>query len=75
MYGDDTVDFFTKGENLPEGMRQTQELAKTYGLSMEEATRIKQMEPEDQVMEIKKLEVLKSRTQNAEGGLNYLTGF
>jgi len=33
------------------------------------------MEPEDQVMEIKKLEVLKSRTQNAEGGLNYLMGF
>jgi hypothetical protein len=26
-------------------------------------------------MEIKKLEVLKSRTQNAEGGLNYLMGF
>ena len=61
VYGDDTVDFFTKGENLPEGMRQTQELAKTYGLSMEEATRIKQMEPEDQVMEIKKLQVLKGK--------------
>jgi hypothetical protein len=41
---------------------------------MEEAMRIKQMEPEDQVMEIKKLEVLKSRTQNANGGLNYLMG-
>jgi hypothetical protein len=75
VYGDDTVDFFTKGENLPEGMRQTQELANTYGISMEEATRIKQMEPTDQVMEIKKLEVLKSRTQNANGGLNYLMGF
>jgi hypothetical protein len=25
-------------------------------------------------MEIKKLEVLKSRTQNANGGLNYLMG-
>ena len=75
VYGDDTVDFFTKGENLPEGMKQTQELSNTYGISMEEAMRIKQMEPEDQVMEIKKLEVLKSRTQNAEGGLNYLMGF
>ena len=63
VYGDDTVDFFTKGENLPEGMRQTQELADTYGISMQEASRIKQMEPEDQVMEIKKLEVLKSRPQ------------
>jgi hypothetical protein len=74
VYGDDTVDFFTKGENLPEGMRQTQELANTYGISMEEATKIKQMEPTDQVTEIKKLEVLKSRTQNANGGLNYLMG-
>jgi hypothetical protein len=63
VYGDDTVDFFTKGEDLPRGMQQTQELAKNYGLSMEEATRIKQMEPEDQVMEIKKLQVLKDRTQ------------
>ena len=69
VYGDDTVDFFTKGEDLPRGMQQTQELADTYGLSMEEATRIKQMEPEDQVMEIKKLQVLKNRTQNANGGI------
>jgi len=75
VYGDDTVDFFTKGENLPEGMKQTEDLINNYGISMEEARRIKQMEPEDQVMEIKKLQVLKSRTQNAEGGLNYLMGF
>jgi hypothetical protein len=75
VYGDDTVDMFSKGENLPEGMKQTQELANTYGISMEDATRIKQMEPTDQVMEIKKLEVLKSRNQNADGGLNYLMGF
>jgi hypothetical protein len=75
VYGDDTVDFFTKGENLPEGMKQTEDLINTYGISMEEARRIKQMEPVDQVMEIKKLQVLKSRNQNAEGGLNYLMGF
>jgi hypothetical protein len=61
VYGDDTVDFFTKGENLPEGMKQTQDLANTYGIDMKEAMRIKQMEPEDQVMEIKKLEVLKNK--------------
>jgi len=75
VYGDDTVDFFTKGENLPEGMKQTEELADTYGISMQEAMRIKQMEPTDQVMEIKKLQILKSRNLNAEGGLNYLMGF
>jgi hypothetical protein len=55
-------------------MKQTVDLADTYGISMQEARRIKQMEPTDQVMEIKKLEVLKSRTQNANGGLNYLMG-
>ncbi len=82
VYGDDTVDFFTKGENLPEGMKQTIDLADTYGISMQEARRIKQMEPTDQVMEIKKLEILKKRTENAKGGrigfakggLGYLMG-
>jgi len=77
VYSDDTVDFFTKGENLPEGMKQTEDLINTYGISMEEARRIKQMEPEDQVMEIKKLQINKERTQNAKGGsagLNYLMG-
>jgi hypothetical protein len=63
VYGDDTVDFFTKGENLPEGMKQTQDLVNTYGISMEEARRIKQMEPSDQVMEIKKLQISKSKPQ------------
>ena len=74
VYGDDTVDFYTKGENLPRAMQQTRELAETYGLSMEEAIRIKQMDPTDQVMEIKKLQIMKDRTQNANGGLNYLMG-
>ena len=44
-------------------MKQTVDLADTYGISMQEARRIKQMEPTDQVMEIKKLEVLKNKTQ------------
>jgi hypothetical protein len=69
VYGDDTVDFFSQGEDLPRAMQQTQELSNTYGISMEEATRIKQMEPTDQVMEIKKLEILKKRTEQAEGGI------
>jgi hypothetical protein len=61
VYGDDTVDFFSQGEDLPKAMQQTQELVDTYGISMQEASRIKQMEPTDQVMEIKKLEVLKKK--------------
>jgi hypothetical protein len=69
VYGDDTVDFFSQGEDLPKAMQQTQELVDTYGISMQEASRIKQMEPTDQVMEIKKLEVLKKRTEQSEGGI------
>lgn len=75
VYGDDTADFFTKGENLPEGMKQTEDLINTYGISMEEARRIKQNGTHRSSMEIKKLQVLKTRNQNAEGGLNYLMGF
>jgi hypothetical protein len=69
VYGDDTVDFFSQGEDLPKAMQQTQELVDTYGISMQEASKIKQMEPTDQVMEIKKLEILKKRTEQAEGGI------
>jgi hypothetical protein len=38
-------------------------------LSREDALRIMKMEPEDQVLEITRLEVLNRRTKNAHGGL------
>ncbi|MEL0244057.1 MAG: hypothetical protein VW955_06445, partial [Gammaproteobacteria bacterium] len=58
------------------GMGSTKQLADELGISMEEAIKIKQMEPEDQVLEINRRRRLldKSRTQNAEGGLNYIMG-
>jgi hypothetical protein len=34
-------------------MKQTQELANTYGISMEEASRIKQMEPKIKLWKLK----------------------
>ena len=73
-YEDGSVDFFTKGSK--KGMDSTKQLADELGIPMEEAIKIKQMEPEDQVLEINRRRRLldKSRTQNAEGGLNYLMG-
>ena len=73
-YGDGSVDFFTKGSK--KGMDSTKQLSDELGISMEEAIKIKQMEPEDQVLEIERQRRLldKSRTKNAEGGLNYLMG-
>jgi len=72
VYGDDTVDFFTKGG--PGSMTQVQELMDKHKIPYDKALRIKQMEPEDQVLEIKKLERLKSRKEEGEKGLDYLTG-
>ena len=57
-------------------MGSTKELSDELGISMEEAIKIKQMEPEDQVLEIQRRRRLldKSRTKQAEGGLSYLMG-
>ena len=73
-YEDGSLDFFTKGSK--KGMDSTKQLSDELGISMEEAIKIKQMEPEDQVLEINRRRRLldKSRTKNAEGGLNYLMG-
>jgi len=73
-YEDGSVDFFTKGSK--KGMDSTKQLSDELGISMEEAIKIKQMEPEDQVLEIERQRRLldKSRTKSAEGGLNYLMG-
>ena len=81
VYDDDTVDFFTKGtkyrqrgEQSP--MARSKALADELGISFEEAIKIGQMEPEEQVLELTRLRRLKdkNRTLNAGGGLNYLMG-
>jgi hypothetical protein len=81
VYDDDTVDFFTKGtkyrqrgEQSP--MARSKALADELGISFEEAVKIGQMEPEEQVLELTRLRRLKdkNRTLNAGGGLNYLMG-
>jgi len=57
-------------------MDSTKQLSDELGISMKEAIKIKQMEPEDQVLEIQRRRRLldKSRTKQAEGGLSYLMG-
>ena len=49
-YSDGTLDFYTKGNQG--GMESVQSLIDELGISQEEAIRIKQLEPEDQILEL-----------------------
>jgi hypothetical protein len=77
-YPDGTLDFYTKGTDLKSGMESVQSLIDELGISQEEAMRIKQLEPEDQILELTKLRTLKKRKDTpdddpdfdmAEGGI------
>jgi len=65
-YPDGTLDFYTKGNQG--GMESVQALIDELGISQEEAIRIKQLEPEDQILEITKLRTLKNKPEKAKGG-------
>ena len=67
-YPDGTLDFYTKGTDLKSGMESVQSLIDELGISQEEALRIKQLEPEDQILEITKLRTLKNKPKKAKGG-------
>jgi len=73
-YDDGTFDFYTQGKKG--GMESAEKLADELGISMEEAVKIKLMEPEDQILEIemRKRIMDQNRKKNAKGGLNYLMG-
>ena len=66
-YSDGTLDFYTKGNQG--GMESVQSLIDELGISQDEAIRIKQLEPEDQILEITKLRTLKNKPEKAQGGL------
>jgi hypothetical protein len=70
-YPDGTLDFYTKGGQggLTTGMDSVQSLMDELGISQEEALRIKQLEPEDQILEITKLRTLKDKPKKAQGGI------
>ena len=67
-YNDGTFDFYTQGSK--KGMGSVKALADEFGISIEEAMKIKTMEPEDQILEIERRRALNKRKLNAEGGLN-----
>lgn len=66
-YPDGTLDFYTKGNQG--GMESVQSLIDELGISQDEALRIKQLEPEDQILEITRLRTLKNKPEKAQGGL------
>jgi len=76
VYDDDTVDFFTKGTKYRQAGEQSpidaaQSLADELNISLEEAQRIRQMEPDDQVLEITRLRTLldRDKPKKAQGGI------
>ena len=66
-YSDGTLDFYTKGNQG--GMESVQSLIDELGISQEEAIRIKQLEPEDQILELTRIRTLKDKPKKAQGGL------
>ena len=70
VHSDDSVDFFTQSEFGPHNIEKTLEFQKKHNLSRDQANKILRMEPEDRVLEMKRLETLadRSRTKQASGG-------
>ena len=71
VHSDDSVDFFTQSKFGPHNIEKTLEFQKKHNLSRDQANKILQMEPEDRVLEMKRLETIadKSRTKQAAGGI------
>jgi hypothetical protein len=66
VYGDDTLDFFTQ-KSGPGNIDRIKKIMSKYNISKDKALKIMKMEPNDQVMEFKMLEIA-NRKLNAEGG-------
>ncbi len=71
VHSDDSVDFFRQTEFGPHNIEKTLEFQKKHNLSRDQANTILRMEPEDRVLEMKRLETLadRSRTKQASGGI------
>jgi len=75
VYGDDTVDFWTQSDFGPHNIATSAKFQKKHPyLTKDQAIKIQNMEPEDQIFEMKRLEVLRKRTANATGGRVSLSG-
>ena len=70
VHSDDTVDFWRQSDFGPHNIKTTDKFMKKHPhLSRDEAVRIQNMEPEDQILEMKRLETIRKRTTNASGGI------
>ena len=71
VHSDDSVDFFRQTEFGPHNIEKTLEFQKKHNLSRDQANTILKMEPEDRVLEMKRLETIadRSRTKHASGGI------
>ena len=71
VHSDDSVDFFTQSEFGPHNIEKTLEFQKKHNLSRDQANKILGMEPEDRVLEMKRLETIQDRykTRHASGGI------
>jgi len=75
VHSDDSLDFFIQTERGPHNIKSSNDFANKHNISIEEASKILRMDPEDQVLETTRLNVLKDkgRTRQASGGLTSLT--
>jgi len=75
VYGDDTVDFWTQSEFGPHNIATSAKFQKKHPyLTKDQAVKIQNMEPEDQIFEMKRLDTIRKRTANATGGRVSLSG-
>ena len=72
VYGDDSIDFFTQ-KSGPKNIDRIKKIMSKYNISKDKALKIMKMEPNDQVMEFKMLEIA-NRKLNATGGLANMLG-
>ena len=69
VFGDDTVDFWRQSDFGPHNIKTTDKFMKKHPyLTRDQAVKIQNMEPEDQIFEMKRLAAIRKRTANATGG-------
>ena len=69
VHSDDSVDFWKQSDFGPHNIETMNKFMKKHNLSRDEAVRIQNMQPEDQILEMKRLETIRNRTKNASGGI------
>jgi hypothetical protein len=70
VYGDDTVDFWRQSDFGPHNIKTTEKFMQKHPhLTRDQAVKIQNMEPEDQIFEMKKIEASRKKSMHAEGGI------